>query len=76
MTIKGVPVAQAATVAFEAAVSEAVFAETGDYIVDDATVLVSEDLCLPYVHLGRRRRTFRCASATVTSSIYVYILLS
>lgn len=40
MTIKGIPVEQAATVAFEAALAEAISAETGNYTSDNATVLV------------------------------------
>lgn len=42
MTVEGVPVAQAATEAFEAGMAEAISFETGDYTSENATVLVRE----------------------------------
>lgn len=40
MTIEGIPVAQAATAAFEDALAEAISSETGDYTADNSTVMV------------------------------------
>lgn len=41
MTIVGIPVAEAATVAFESGLAEAISSETGEYTRDNSTVLVS-----------------------------------
>lgn len=42
MDVEGIPVAQAATAAFEAGLAEAISLETGDYTNDTSSVVVRD----------------------------------
>lgn len=53
MIIEGIPVAQAATVAFEDALAEAISFETGDYTADDSTVMVRYSFVIIYGEILR-----------------------